>query len=159
MKNKKNLYFLVPAVLFIWGFIIYRIVDFTSDGETDFAPRTYVTPLRESQEAETYQLKSRYPDPFLKQLASAEKDNFEEDDSEKQTQLQETPVPEQPLDIKYRGFIAKSGTDTRIALMVIEGTEVFLKSGERYQSYVIDTIVSDSLAVIVEGKKRWVRKE
>lgn len=146
-------------MLFIWGFIIYRIVDFTSDGESEFAPRTYVTPLRKSQEAEQYLLKSRYTDPFLKKLASSASDDIEEGDLEIQTQAQEPVVAEQPLDIKYRGFINESGKDGKIALLVIEGKEVFLRPGEQYEAFTIGTIVSDSLAVVVDGKVRWVSKE
>lgn len=159
MKNKKNLYILVPAVLFIWGFIIYRVVDFTSDGETDFIPQTYTTPIRENQENEQYQLKSSYPDPFLKQLTSTREIGFEEDDPEIQPQPQEVIVPEQPLNIQYRGFITESGTDAKIALLVIEGNEVFLKSGAKHEQFVIGQITQDSLAVRVDGEVRWVRKD
>lgn len=159
MKNKKNLYFLVPAVLFIWGFIIYRIVDFTSDGETDFAPRAYASPFSESKEAEPYQLKRTYPDPFLKKLANAREDDFEEEGSESQPQPRQATEPEKPLDIKYRGFIAASGTDARIALLVIAGQEVFLKVGEQYLAFTIDTINSDSLSVFVGKEVRWIKKE
>lgn len=159
MKNKKNLYILVPAVLFIWGFIIYRVVDFTSDGEADFTPQTYTTPLRENQENEQYQLKSNYPDPFLKQLASTREIDFEEGDPEIQLQPQEVIVPEQPLNIQYRGFINESGTDARIALLVIEGKEVFLKGGAEHQTFTIGQITQDSLSVRVDGEVKWVRKE
>lgn len=159
MKNKKNLYFLVPAVLFIWGFIIYRIVDFTSDGESDFAPKTYATPLRENQENEQYELKAWYPDPFLKQLTQEEADEVEEEAAEVVSESQGEVVAEPVLDIQYRGFINESGTDARIALLVIEGKEVFLKSGEVNQEIVVDLIKADSLSVIIEGERKWVRKE
>ena len=158
MKHKKNLYFLVPAVLFIWGVIIYRIVDFTAEGETDLTPSTYVMPLRERQESEHYQLKAWYPDPFLKQLTDNQIDTNEEEVTEVVPTSQEVAVPESPLDIQYRGFINESGTDARIALLVIAGKEVFLKSGEVYQVITIDRIRSDSLSIIYEGNVRWFKK-
>lgn len=160
VKSKKNLYFLIPAVLFIWGFIIYRIVDFTDDGDADFTPRTYATPLRESEEAEQYKLKPRYPDPFLKRLANnAVEDDFEDETPEIQPQSKEETAPELVLNIRYRGFIKASGTDRRIALLVIDGKEVFLKSGDQHNAYVIGQIRVDSLSIGMEDKVRWVRKE
>ena len=159
MKHKKNLYFLVPAVLFIWGVIIYRIVDFTAEGETDLTPNTYVMPLRERQENEHYQLKAWYPDPFLKQLTDNQIGTNEEEIAEVVPSSQEVAVSESPLDIQYRGFINESGTDARIALLVIAGKEVFLKSGEVYQAFLIRAIEADSLALKVEGAVKWVRKE
>lgn len=161
MKNKKNLYFLIPTVLFIWGFIIYRIVDFTSEGETDYAPKTYATPLRETRENEQYQLKARYPDPFLKQLAGTAIDSGDEEVEieEAAPQTENAVDAQQSPDILYRGFINESGTDARIALLVIEGKEVFLKSGTPFQAYVIDQIKRDSVAISSETGSHWVRKE
>ncbi len=159
MKNKKNLYFLVPAVLFIWGFIIYRIVDFTSDGEVELAPKTYATPFRETQKNEQYQLQAWYPDPFLKQLTTSDVDVNDEEIVEVIAPPKEEVASEPPLDIQYRGFINESGTDVRIALLVIEGKEVFLKSGEVFQAITLDIIQADSLSIIMEGDKKWVRKE
>ncbi len=161
MKNKKNLYFLVPAVLFVWGVIIYRVVDFTSDGDADFTPRTYATPLRENQETEQYQLKSSYPDPFLKTLTSADGVTSLNDkiDNQEQPQTQETTTPITPLNIQYRGFITESGTNARIALLVIEGKEVFLKKGEQLDAFVIKQIQSDSISIAIADGVRWVRRE
>lgn len=158
MKSKKNLYFLVPAVLFIWGVIIYRIIDFSSEPLTTPVSRAYSLPQREAEKEEQYQLKGRYPDPFLKNVDQSAGE--EDDEVEPNDVPTATPIPEEkPLNVQYRGFISESGTQEKIALLVVEGKEVFLKQGVDYLDIRISEIRTDSVSIAITGGIRWVRKE
>ncbi|MEM9328591.1 MAG: hypothetical protein AAGA85_23190, partial [Bacteroidota bacterium] len=157
----RNLYFLVPAVLAIWGIVIYRIVDFSGEEQlviNQRPPSLVIAP----EEGEVYEPDLNYPDPFLKRSGrrGASRTTAVRDRSIAQprpSQVQPAD-PVVQLDIVYNGFIVAEQGGARIALLKIEGRETLLTEGQDYQGHRLFYIGEDSVGLIIDGDRRYIQQ-
>ena len=156
MKSKKNLYYLIPAVVLVWGLIIYRLVDFTSDqGLEATSLKRLERTGKEIKTAKLYRPRYNYRDPFLKNLTVAERE------IEVEEELIESVIPEKPMpdfDIQYQGYITPTSKYDRVALLRIEGREVFVRKGETILSFQLLRIFEDSVILKNEEFEFVIRK-
>ncbi|MCR9250197.1 MAG: hypothetical protein NXI20_07210 [bacterium] len=154
MKNKKLLYFLVPAVLLIWGVVGYRLMNLNSDDD-------YIEPIRVSaitgdqEQKKEYQLILNYPDPFLKGLKQAPVPS--NNDQPKQNQIVTPVVTVQWESIVYTGFIQNSKRGSRIGLLEINGTKHLAELGSQVGNIAVKKIVKDSILLEKQGSQKWFR--
>ena len=150
MKNKKTLIFLLPAVLGIWGLIIYRIVDFKGEEDTTTIRTVQLPKILTDNADKTYSLQSHYDDPFLKDLNLGMYARLPQQQPTIETpKAEEKPKP--PLNIQYTGYITETGNSKKIALLTVNNRKVFLKAGEKMQNFTLSRIESDSIEVQSEG--------
>jgi len=128
MKNKKNIYFLVPIVLFIWGFIGYKIykVSYPSGEVLHIENTTTVFKPKEIKEAEKFTVNLNYRDPFLGKLRakkSKKKSN--------RTKVMPVAFPQ----ISYKGMLSSKKRNRSIAVffVMINNKEQFLSIGEQIE--------------------------
>ena len=101
MKNKKFTYYvLFPAVILVWGLIVYKIV--VKDGDYTVANEPLGIQKKEQSkvENESYELLNNYPDPFIEGYPQAE-ENF--DSGEPEVAVPKT-VKKWPT-IRFNGYI------------------------------------------------------
>ena len=125
MKNKKNIYILVPAVLLIWGFIGYKIyatlnstdvVAITENDLVDFKPE-------EIKEVEKFTISANYRDPFLGKLFTK--------NTTKPVIKKPKPIVEFPK-ISYNGMVSPKEPDRpTLFLITIRKTQQFLSIGKQ----------------------------
>ncbi|AOW20780.1 hypothetical protein [Urechidicola croceus] len=72
MKNKKNIYFLVPAVLLIWGLIGYRVYKALNPSETRITSAQNIATFipKKIEQSNSYEIQANYRDPFLGTITS-----------------------------------------------------------------------------------------
>ncbi|MDC9722880.1 MAG: hypothetical protein PSN34_08905 [Urechidicola sp.] len=126
MKNKKNIYFLIPAVLLIWGIIGYRIVRSINPPQpnattqvaiTDFKPKEVVV-------SKPYSINANYRDPFLGTMATNKK--------KVKRVVQKKPVVFPS--VQYVGFVAPIGKKkSPVFILKINGQQELLKKRETAQ--------------------------
>ena len=126
MKNKKNIYFLVPAVLLIWGFIGYKIyatlnlendVLIVDNSDIEFKPE-------EIKEIEKFTIKVDYRDPFLGKL-------FTNKTPKKSIKKEVKPIVEFPK-ITFNGMISPKEADRpTLFLIMINNKQQFLSVGKQ----------------------------
>lgn len=123
MKNKKNIYFLLPAVLIIWGILIYKVIvglnpsthqNQTTEVVGQFIPKTL-------KQSETFTLKADYRDPFLgtierKRTVPSIKKRVE---TEKIT----IPFPT----ITFKGIVSPKGKNEEVFLILVNGQQHLFK--------------------------------
>lgn len=146
MKNKKNIYILLPIVLLIWGIVIFQFFSFTtSDDAADNKPTELnIKPLKITKR-DTFSINVNYRDPFLgKMYVPNSKIKNTNATIKKQPKKENTIV--WPI-IKYKGLISDTKDKTKIFILIISGqnyymkigdtaNEVFLKSGDKESVYV-----------------------
>ena len=103
MKNKKNIYFLLPAVLVVWGLLGYRIFSAVQ-------PKSINTDLNASQlaftphnfkESESFTIKADYRDPFLGTINKVHKK------PKKRPKAKTEQEPKKPFpQIHYKGLVS-----------------------------------------------------
>lgn len=159
MKGKKNLYFLIPAVCFIWGVIIYRIVDFSSGSENPIVRGIQHSELKNNSAEERFTPSFNYPDPFLKKRPSTGFANSRRRSEEIVSDPLETlQTANPPIKVQYKGYVKDSGVRKRLALLVIEGEEVFLGVGESHHEILLRQVYADSVMVTWQGQSLVIRQ-
>lgn len=148
MKNKKNIYILLPLVLFVWGAVLYQVFSFTKSDEivTSINPEFNVKPLKISQR-ESFDINVNYRDPFLGKMYAAQTV------SKVKTGISKTKKESKPKEtlvwptILYKGMVSDSKEKNKIFMLIIDNknyymkigdteNEIFLKSGDKESIYV-----------------------
>ncbi|WP_276381606.1 hypothetical protein [Flavobacterium sp. H4147] len=147
MKNKKNIYILLPLVLFVWGAVLFQVFSFTNSDDVLPVnnPEFNIKPLKVTKR-ETFAININYRDPFLGKmytLESAPKPKVSQSAPKTAKQPEALVWP----NIIYKGVIADSKGKNTIYMLIIDNknyymkigdteNEVFLKSGDKESVYV-----------------------
>ena len=154
MKNKKFTYYvLFPAVIIIWGIIIYKITvkdeDFKSYNIRSSLPKKE----KSGNENDVYSLINNYPDPFFHDLPQTD-DTFSSEEQEVEKPKVEKKWPA----FHFDGYIV-NGNKVRCHL-TINGEDKIQQVQEKViEDYVITAITPDSVKINCQGNSRWYKKE
>lgn len=127
MKNKKNIYLLVPAVLLIWGIVGYKIyatlnatndVVMVDNNAIEFKPE-------EIKDIEKFSISANYRDPFLGKLVNNSKK------ISNPVKKKVKPIVIFP-EITYNGMVSPKETDREaLFLITINNKQQFLSVGKQ----------------------------
>jgi len=122
MKNKKNIKILLPVVIFIWGILIYKIVDAFSNDELPIATKmasNFIAP--KAQLKETFALLTIDSDPFLGTLYTQKKQKGK---SNKPAQEIIWPA------IVCQGIVSGKTAKSRVYILQVNGQQYLVKKGD-----------------------------
>jgi hypothetical protein len=131
MKNKKNIYLLVPAVLLIWGLIGYKIIKAANPTDQQDAQENALVEFvpDKIKEVEKFAINANYRDPFLGKLFT-KKTPKRTTKSVKKKPKQVVEFPE----IAYNGMVAPKETDRpTLFLITIHNKQQFLSIGKQIE--------------------------
>lgn len=127
LKGKKGLYILAPLVAFIWGAIIFQVVDaFSEDDPIALDTTTLSFATIETKEREKFTIGTIERDPFLGTMYRPKK------------MIKKTPKPgiKKPKvvwpSIKYKGLVSGKNSATIIYLIEINGTDQLMKLNDSF---------------------------
>lgn len=148
MKNKKNIYILLPIVLLVWGAVLYQLFSLVNTDEIISKEKNEysIKPLK-IQERKTFTIDVNYRDPFLGKMYAPKKISSVKIKSSKGNKIVK---PQESLvwpAILYKGMIADTKDKKKIFILIIDGknhfmnigdteNDVFLKTGDRESVYV-----------------------
>ncbi len=130
MKNKKNLYILLPAVLIIWGLVIYRFftginpttkIENTVEELGEFKPKKL-------QEADTFSVDLNYRDPFLGTFPKKKKSAIKRKSPVKKEVQPETSFPS----ISYKGLVTPKGKNQKVFLISVNNQQHLYTIGSSF---------------------------
>jgi len=153
MKNKKITYYiLLPAVIAIWGLIVYRIV---AKNDSYSLPEKYSGSLKKEPsvaEDKDYQLLNNYRDPFSQHFPQAD-ETFDSDEREINEPKKEKKWPA----IRLNGYIL-NGNKIKCHL-TINGEDKILQVQEKVlENYIVSLITPDSVKISSQGDSRWFKR-
>lgn len=148
MKNKKNIYILLPLVLFVWGAVLFQVFSFTNSNEIIPAnnPEFNFKPLKVNKR-ESFAINVNYRDPFLGKMYNPETVSSAKTTKTKTVKVIKQPEPLVWPNIVYKGLITDTKGKSKIFMLIIEGknyymkigdteNEIFLKDGDKESVYV-----------------------
>jgi len=161
VKNKKTLYFVVPALLVIWGIIFYKVFNALNPQDDLIVPVSQnLNTQTHIEKSDTFSIYTDYPDPFL---SGSPKQRISEEESQeinvpKQSPIvpikQVTPWPA----ISYSGMIKNQKSNKQLALIQINGKENIAASGTSLEGITIQRIFKDSVEVSFNKEKKFIKK-
>src|SRR6185437_1711371 len=157
-KNKLTTYILMAAVAFIWGSIIYKIIDATRCDDDTVLPNTTKAnsePYNDySIPKDTSHLLLGYKDPFG---LTKQKDTTPIKVHQVHTSLAVTKPPQMNWSfIKYSGYVRNPISKKAIALLSINGRNVTLAEGESAENVKLIKNMRDSIKVSFNGKTKFI---
>ena len=160
MKNRKLLFVLVPAVLFVWGAIAYTVIVQMKGPESE-SELTVLPELNTQSDTLTgyYNLLANYRDPFLSSVSVEDKEE-KFDRSRLNRPLIEVPaIPRQiqwPM-VEYGGLI--SNNEKWLALIRMNGTNYLMNEGDIQQQLLLISAYKDSIQVEYQREKKIILKK
>jgi hypothetical protein len=151
MKNKKNIYILLPIVLLIWGAVMYQFFSFSNTGnETLTASNKFNLKPIAIKERDTFTINVNYRDPFLGKAYGVKNKSNDTTSRKKIIRKVKEPIVEPVFvwpKIVYRGIVSDTKDKTKVFMLIIDGQtflmkigntekEVFLKEGDRESVYI-----------------------
>ena len=149
LKGKKGIYILLPVVVFVWGAIIYQVIDAFSEEEPVYFSEVKVnTKEIKTVEREKFELAEITRDPFLgkayvkkKIVQTAPKTN---------KKREEIQWPQ----IQYKGKITGSGTQTAVFLINIAGQEHVVSKRETVNEITVLRGNDTTITLRYKGKQK-----
>lgn len=146
MKNKKNIYILLPVVLLIWGSLIYRFFSFSSPQEIEVPVQEFKVKPLVFKQRDTTPINVNYRDPFLGISYAPQSQSVNKTKAKAKKVVKEKEPVLWPT-IVYKGIVSDTKDKIKVFMLIINGKtclmkkgnteeEVFLKQGDRNAVYV-----------------------
>lgn len=148
MKNKKNIYILLPLVLLVWGAVLFQVFSFTNSDEIiPISNREFNIKPVKINKRESFAINVNYRDPFLGKMYNSENASQAKTTTAKTTKAVKQPEPLVWPNIIYKGLISDSKGKSKIFMLIIDSknyymkigdteNEIFLKDGDKESIYV-----------------------
>lgn len=155
MGSKNFRYFLIVAVVLVWGVIIVRILKSVSS-VTKTTSRAHIYKKSYNNVAvDTFSLISDYPDPFIPDTSDINNASLSLQNSSSKPIV---PVRPDISFIEYTGMISSSRHKSKIALVTVHGKEDVIKEGGIIEGFHLQKIEKTSLHFIKQGINFIVKK-
>lgn len=141
LKNSKTLFFLVPLVAFIWGMVIYKVVETLSEEPGSQSKLSVsATTNKDIIERDTFSLIEIDRDPFLGKLYTTER--IKSPSSKIANKVIDWPA------IEYLGMVSDIDSKSKVYLIIINGKSFFMEKGS----------VAESVNLVrASGNKVWLQ--
>ena len=152
MKNKKNIYILLPAVLIIWGILLYKIIGGLSpDAQTlqiaeqggKFTPKII-------KQTDTFSIQTNYRDPFLGTFKQKKKRTVRPHTKTPVIKKEKVPFPT----IVYKGIVSPKGKNKNVFLISVNGQQHLFKRNTTFNNVKLLQGNAQKITVQFQHQKR-----
>ena len=160
MKNKKLAYILLPVVLFIWGAVIWQLVD-KPTAEIPVGSTATYEQEEITEKLDTVTLVLNYDDPFLKKRPKFKNRVGQNNTHGKNTAKKPVKkTPKKPVVVPLIQWpnINYSGKINSGVLVSINKRAHVIKEGQEVAGVSFDEIFEDSLHVSYKEEKKTINK-
>lgn len=149
LKGKKGLYILLPLVVFIWGAIIYQVVDAFSDDDPIMHHNTNIQFDKiETKEREAFSISEVQRDPFLGKVYKPPK--------KASVAKRITKDTIQWPSIEYKGSISSKNKSNTIYLIEINGSEELMKLHSSSNGVKLIKANKDKVTIRYKGRTKII---
>jgi hypothetical protein len=156
MKNKKNIYILLPLVLLIWAAVMYQFFSFSSPDDTtltssnDFKLKPFEIKKRDS-----VAINVNYRDPFLGKLFVVQNSNSSA--LKKKTNIKKAKVVVEVPELvwpktQYKGIVSDTKDKIKVYMLIIDGQTFLMKKGETQKGVFLKEGDRESIYIQYKGK-------
>ncbi len=129
MKNKKNIYILLPLVLFIWGAVAYQFFSFSNEEIPDVQSQNMTIKPFVIKPQDTFSININNRDPFLGKI------NTNESTSKvtSTNTVNKAPKAEKEIiwpNVQYKGIVSDVKDKIKVYMIIIDGKTYLMKKGD-----------------------------
>lgn len=166
-NNKKTIYILAPLVLFIWGMIVYRILNFSSDDEEMQISKGIGVNISNDNQIDTFKLYLSYSDPFLSKDYLFQRDiqeDFNEEEEDKNGKVQAETAFKNPLQnafwpkIEFLGIAMNTQDGKKVVVVTINKKEYLMSENDAYENVKLIEVFKDSLIMEFNNEKQTFKR-
>lgn len=157
MKNKKNIYILLPLVIGIWGLLIYNFFSYL-DPEEVALPEDNFTVSKDVKyiEPDTTTIDINHRDPFLGKLSSQNSENQPSNVTKSSTNEKPEAEIEEVINIQFKGIVSDSSDKVKVFMIIINGKTFLMKQGDKEQDVKLLKGNRESIVVLNKGKQNTI---
>lgn len=152
MKNKKNIYILLPLVLIVWGAVLFQFLSFTNGEEIVDTnnPELVLKPLKFNKR-QSFTIDVNYRDPFLGKMF-VENTGIKTIGTGKKTAKSKSPKEELiwPT-ILYKGLISDTKDKTKIFVLIINNKNYYMKVGDTEEDVFLKSGDNEAIYLRYKG--------
>ncbi|WP_298140159.1 hypothetical protein [Flavobacterium sp.] len=155
MKNRKNIYILLPIVLLIWGAVLYQFFSFTNNDELQIPNAEVGIKPFNIKDKDTFSITTSIRDPFLGSISTAEKSNKVKKVAytNKSVQIKEELIwPE----VSYKGIVSDNKEKIKVYMLIINGKTYLMKKGETQEGVKLKDGDRETIYAIYKGDLKVV---
>jgi hypothetical protein len=152
MKNKKNIYILLPIVLLVWGGVLYQFFSFTTADEgLENTPMVLNIKPFKLKEINAFSINVNYRDPFLGKTDAPQATSDAKKSASKT--IKKTKIEEVIAwpSILYKGIVSDTKDKIRIYMLIIGGKTCLMKKGETENEVFLKDGDNESIYVKYKG--------
>lgn len=163
MDRKKAIWILGPAVLLIWGLIIYKVLSSLSGPPQGKVP-VHAAPPAPRMADTVHPLLLNYPDPFLRKESTrpdpsaapfvkvAAVKNSPQRKKEKKEVERARPL------LRYHGRVENTASKNERHLVLVNGQSHIVTLGQTVDGVALKRIYTDSVEFLWEKERIFIRK-
>jgi len=164
MDKKIRNRILYIAVACLWGIAIYRTWKNYEVNEELATEKVISTPSISPMQfrKDTFDLVLPDNDPFLQKgwtpLVQNDMPQREDDGHDRIKKEIVAPVEKKWPQVEYFGYVKNRNQNSTLCLLKIDGRQIQLSKGEKYNGLVVQNTFKDSVQLFFEGDLKTVRK-
>jgi hypothetical protein len=151
MKNKKNIYILVPAVLLVWSILGYRLFSTIKPTVNAQQTTTAIVQFKATtlQENTQFTINTNYRDPFLGKLPKKQAIKS------KKVQKSIVKMPKIPFPtITYKGLVSGKKNKSQVFLIAINGQQYFFKKNTSHNTVKLIRGTTKEVILTFQGQQQ-----
>lgn len=160
MKNKKNIYILLPFVLGIWGLLIYNFFSYLNPEEIALPEDNFqISGEIKYTEPDTTTIDINHRDPFSGKMSSQNSDHDESrvtNTSPSVNSNSDEPKIEESIKIQYKGIVSDVSEKVKVFMVIINGKTFLMKQGDKELDVKLIKGDRESIVISNKGKQNTI---
>lgn len=159
MKNKSLTYVLLLVVGFIWYKVFIRVSSNLSDEDVVLVQPNETKSSFLTIQRDSFSLNAAYRDPFTTTPRQAVSAATELTKIVPDKKIIKKVAISWPL-IQYKGLVKKSTSNDPLAIIYIDGIQLYMRKGERvFDGILVKSVHRDSVVIVYKKERRAVWRE
>ena len=154
MKNKKNIYILLPIVLLVWGLVIYQFFSFGNEGTVTEMSETNldIKPIT-LEKRDSTAISVHYRDPFLGKMYAPVQGGA------KKTGKRKEPIEKEAIiwpNIVYKGLVSDAKDKKKVFMVILNGRTFLMREKQTEQDVTLTGGNRDRIDVRYKGNAHTI---
>lgn len=151
MKNKKNIYFLLPAVIIVWSLLVYKIINGLNSSPQQTKTVELIGQFKPKMidQASSFTINTDYRDPFL---GTFEKKKRKVTKRKNSPTIKKASIPFPT--VVYKGIVSPKGKNEKVFLIIVNGQQHLFKRSSIFNEVKLLNGNAQKITVLFQKQKQ-----